>query len=150
MTRNEHEESVREKLYGAALSVAVERGFGHVTIDAVAKRAGVSKGGLLYYFPSKTHLIKALLDHCLETVQNENPSPSLPGLNGIGPLPLAMLIAAAEDPTLLDLVAKRWGMAGAADTNLDAIQRWRVLMAGFVREPCGPVIERSENKWLAS
>lgn len=32
------------------------------TLDAVAKRAGVSKGGLLYHFPNKEALITAMLE----------------------------------------------------------------------------------------
>ena len=33
-----------------------------MTLDAVAARAGVSKGGLLYHFPTKEALLKAMLE----------------------------------------------------------------------------------------
>ncbi|MGY4711782.1 TetR/AcrR family transcriptional regulator [Mycolicibacterium sp. CBM1] len=45
--------------YAEALAVDGER---HATLEAVATRAGVSKGGLLYHFPSKDNLAEALCD----------------------------------------------------------------------------------------
>jgi len=49
----------------AAEELAHEVGPGHMSLDAVAQRAGVSKGGLLYNFPSKTKLLEALVEHHL-------------------------------------------------------------------------------------
>lgn len=51
----------RDRVLDAAEAVIVEsegRGF---TLDSVAERAGVSKGGLVYAFPSKDDLIAAAL-----------------------------------------------------------------------------------------
>lgn len=50
----------RERLIEAALVVLREQGMQHLTLDTVAKQAGVSKGGLLHHFPSKDALIQAL------------------------------------------------------------------------------------------
>jgi AcrR family transcriptional regulator len=46
----------------AALAIAAEGGAGRVTLDAVAARAGVSKGGLLYRFATKDALYGAMID----------------------------------------------------------------------------------------
>ena len=46
----------------AAAAVVLEQGAGKLTLDAVAVRAGASKGGVLYHFPSKEALLEALLD----------------------------------------------------------------------------------------
>jgi len=35
----------------------------NLTLEAVAAEAGLSKGGLLYHFPTKKHLIDALFEH---------------------------------------------------------------------------------------
>ncbi|MDQ0617095.1 AcrR family transcriptional regulator [Arthrobacter globiformis] len=43
-------------------SLLIEVGERAATLDAVAARAGVSKGGLLYHFPNKEALIGVLLD----------------------------------------------------------------------------------------
>ena len=42
----------RERILDAAESVVIEQGVTGMTLDAVAARAKVSKGGLLYHFPS--------------------------------------------------------------------------------------------------
>jgi AcrR family transcriptional regulator len=41
-----------------------------VSLDAVAHRAGVSKGGLLYNFPSKTKLLEAIVAHHLDNFES--------------------------------------------------------------------------------
>ncbi len=53
--------SSREEILDAAQAVVLEVGAAHMTLDAVAAKAGVSKGGLLYHFPTKEDLLKALL-----------------------------------------------------------------------------------------
>jgi AcrR family transcriptional regulator len=51
-----------DRLLDAAIQVIAEGGAQRLTLDAVAKKAGVSKGGLLHHFPSKNALIAALLE----------------------------------------------------------------------------------------
>ena len=55
----------REKILAAAADVARETGPGSLSLDAVASRAGVSKGGLLYNFPTKAKLMQALVEDYL-------------------------------------------------------------------------------------
>lgn len=55
-------ETCREALLQAAESIVVESGSAHLTLEAVAVRAGVSKGGLIYHFPSKDALLGAMID----------------------------------------------------------------------------------------
>jgi AcrR family transcriptional regulator len=50
-------------LLDAALEVFVERGFAAARTDDVAQRAGVSKGTLYLYYPSKDELLKAVISH---------------------------------------------------------------------------------------
>lgn len=54
---------MQERLIDAALETAQEHGIAALTLGAVAKHAGVSKGGLLHHFPSKDALIEAMLRH---------------------------------------------------------------------------------------
>lgn len=58
----------RDEILQAAEWVVCERGAGHLTLDAVAERAGISKGGLLYNFPTKEALLKAMLSKLLDRV----------------------------------------------------------------------------------
>ncbi|MDQ6436960.1 TetR/AcrR family transcriptional regulator [Mesorhizobium sp. LHD-90] len=56
--------SARERILAAAGDIAHEVGPANMSLDAVAARAGVSKGGLLYHFPAKAQLLEALIvDH---------------------------------------------------------------------------------------
>lgn len=61
----------RDRLLDAAERVVVESGATHLTLDAVAKSAGVSKGGLLYHFPSKEALLEGMLARHFEDVDAE-------------------------------------------------------------------------------
>ncbi len=51
-----------DKLLDAAEAVVARSGVGNLTLDAVAAEAGVSKGGLLHHFPSKDHLVRAMVE----------------------------------------------------------------------------------------
>ena len=66
MTTQVGRPSSRHKIVAAAMELAKEVGPGHVSLDAVAHRAGVSKGGLLYHFPSKNKLLQAIVAHHLD------------------------------------------------------------------------------------
>lgn len=52
----------RERLLDAATRVLLVEGAQALTLDAVAREAGVSKGGLLYHFPSKHALVRAMVN----------------------------------------------------------------------------------------
>src|SRR5680860_142372 len=54
--------STRDRLLDAFERLLVEGGTRAATLDAVAAAAEVSKGGLLYHFPSKDDLVTGLLD----------------------------------------------------------------------------------------
>jgi AcrR family transcriptional regulator len=52
----------RTRVLDAAESIVLARGVPALTLDSVAKLAGVSKGGLLYHFASKEALLRGLVD----------------------------------------------------------------------------------------
>jgi AcrR family transcriptional regulator len=56
----------RTILLNAAEQVVTRDGFSSLTLDTVAKEAGMSKGGLLYHFPGKRELIQAMISHQLD------------------------------------------------------------------------------------
>ncbi len=57
----------REEILVAARKVLLENGVGAMTLEAVAKEAGMSKTGLYYYFPSKDALVFELVFATLES-----------------------------------------------------------------------------------
>src|SRR5229473_2253093 len=58
--------SARTKVLDAALELMLEGGVESLTFDALAERAGVSKGGVLYHFPSREELARAIREYVRE------------------------------------------------------------------------------------
>jgi AcrR family transcriptional regulator len=56
-----------QELIAAALELFVERGFASTKSEDVAQRAGVSKGTLYLYYPSKEELLKAVIRQYLSS-----------------------------------------------------------------------------------
>ena len=61
--------NARDRLLDAAEEVALVSGASGFTLEAVAAQASVSKGGLLYHFPSKDALISGLVSRMVERFQ---------------------------------------------------------------------------------
>lgn len=53
----------RTEILDAALRVIKDSGVTAVTFESVAEQAGMTKGGLLYHFPSREALLQALHEH---------------------------------------------------------------------------------------
>ncbi len=57
--------SSKERILDAAEELVREIGAGRLTLEAVADRAGLSKGGLLYNFPTKDALLQGMLERMI-------------------------------------------------------------------------------------
>lgn len=62
--------TTRENILNAANNIILENRLEGFTLDAVAKKANVSKGGLLYHFPSKNALIEGLINNLFLQFKN--------------------------------------------------------------------------------
>ncbi len=58
-----------DRLLNAAQTIVRQDGSSKLTLDAVAAEAGVSKGGLLYHFPTKEALISAMVERMLASFE---------------------------------------------------------------------------------
>lgn len=58
----------RDNLLGVVATIVANGGVGALTIDGVAKAAGISKGGVQSTFGTKDDMIKALFDRCQQEV----------------------------------------------------------------------------------
>src|SRR5262252_8245633 len=58
----------RLALLKAAFREVSEKGFSEVTLDDIARRAGVSKGITLYYFDSKEELFRELFGWLIDSI----------------------------------------------------------------------------------
>ena len=61
--RQRRKEARPQELLDAALDLFVEKGFAATRSEEVASRAGVSKGTLYLYYPSKEELLKEVIRH---------------------------------------------------------------------------------------
>lgn len=62
-----NERTKPEKILDAAAAIVRRDGVAKLTLEAAAKEAGVSKGGLLYHFPNKESLIDGMVTRCSNT-----------------------------------------------------------------------------------
>src|SRR6266404_2353237 len=60
-----------DHLLDAAEGVVLSQGINCLTLDAVAAEAGVSKGGLLYHYPSKEKPIAAMVERIVRKWQDD-------------------------------------------------------------------------------
>jgi AcrR family transcriptional regulator len=112
--------SPRNRILGAAATVVERSGAAHLTIEAVAVQAKLSKGGVLYHFPNKRSMLEGMVQHLLGRVVEratrhraelaDGPNATVRSLiraeqeqdEDDRAMSLAILAAAAEDPDLLD------------------------------------------------
>lgn len=129
----------RQKILNAALKVLTENGFQAFTQTRVAEAAGVGQGHLTYHFPTRSDLLKAVIDESKLQIAKAGPD------NAGGPvtldtlkqvvtryalssnfprLMLALTVAADDDPSL-----SSW----FAESDLMIRQGFRELLkeAGF-------------------
>lgn len=62
-------EETRAHLLTTAVQLIARRGLAGTSFTEIAEAAGVSKGGISYYFESKDELLQSVLDLCCETME---------------------------------------------------------------------------------
>lgn len=80
-----------DEVLDAALAVFVEKGFAAAKVEEVAKRAGVSKGTVYLYFPSKEALIEGIVRRAVAPIA-VRALPDLEQFEGDPRLPITMLL----------------------------------------------------------
>ncbi|NEQ47985.1 MAG: TetR/AcrR family transcriptional regulator [Leptolyngbya sp. SIOISBB] len=61
----------RQHLIQSAIQILIEQGNDALTLDAVTRVAEISKGGLLYHFPNKEALVVGIIQHLIDTFNQE-------------------------------------------------------------------------------
>lgn len=117
-------ENSRERIIDAAIDLCCTEGIRRLSLEAVAERAGLSKGGLLYNFGSKSALLQAMVSRhidavsvAVDNVSRELARDQRPNLRirayltalrcllaREGKKPAGFLAAISEEPELLDPV----------------------------------------------
>lgn len=119
----------RPGILRAANRLVQREGVARLTIDAVAREAGLSKGGVLYHFPSKDALIAAMIGVQLDEFEQE-----IARQVSADPLPQGRLvrayIRASCDPPEVPL-EQYGGLAAALANNLDLLEPLRQRYANW-------------------
>ena len=116
--------ATKRRIVDAAERVVLRDGVGHLTLEAAATEAGLSKGGVLYHYPTRDALVAAMVTRIIEQFEEDIdaflPEPGSPEANRPGAyarayvhatlepaapgqerLGAALLAAAAAEPELL-------------------------------------------------
>lgn len=135
--------ATKRKILQAAALVVKEKGASQLTLEAVAKQAGVSKGGLLYHYPSKSALLSAMVTYLNENFERAIEKRMKEGVSWLEAYVIlsfdpqhsqieesaGMLAAIANDMNLLEPLAERYKMlheqleANVSDPDLATIVR---------------------------
>jgi len=141
-------ERSRNAIIKAALAIIARDGPGRLTLDAIARESGISKGGLTHQFRTKEAVLKALVEHQVEyfdklsrdylaalesTRQEAHLSTQITMLReavtGQNAIAFAVVGAMVEAPSLLSIIRERTAeqveriKAEAPDPDL-AMLRW--------------------------
>lgn len=126
----------RERVLDAFEALVIADGERAATLDATAKAAGVSKGGLLYHFGSKDELIAGMLERldALTTADLERMSSAAEG-----PVAYYVRTSVMEDDALdrALIAASRLAQGGspaAADSLRHVRNRWAEKIRPHVRD----------------
>ncbi|MGO8872274.1 MAG: TetR family transcriptional regulator [Acidimicrobiales bacterium] len=132
----------KRRILAAAEEVVLRDGVARLTLEAAATEAGLSKGGVLYHFPTRDALVAGMVDKIIEELDEDidhrladdagpgaftraylrsTMAPSLPRPDREDRLGAALIAAAAAEPALLvplQRAAGRW-QARIEDDGLD-------------------------------
>lgn len=140
----------RDRILDAAADIVRAVGAGRLTLEAVAERAGLSKGGLLYNFPSKEALLRAMIQRMVDEnmARRATVRAGLAGRSNIEArsvmalhfsercvdqrdVAMGLLAAISENPSLLEpvrtVVAAEWAAMRGADDPAASMLAWLAL-----------------------
>jgi AcrR family transcriptional regulator len=146
--------SARDRILDAASDIVCEVGARKLTLDAVAVRASLSKGGVLYHFRSKDALLRGMIERMIgeSAAERERLRPKLDGRPNVEcrltlavalrqwigskrQVAGAMLAASAESPGLLDpvrdVIAEDWTRIRDTADDADAAMVARLAVEGL-------------------
>src|SRR5664279_3356208 len=63
--------TTKRRILDAAEQVVLRDGVGHLTLEAAAHEAGLSKGGVLYHFPTRDALVAAMVTRIIEQFEDD-------------------------------------------------------------------------------
>jgi len=143
MSRSEREEPTGKaaQVIGAARDAFLVQGYDAVSMDEVAKRAGVAKQTVYSYYPSKDALFLAVvererqsLDEILEAQPITTPAEALAGLRESGLQLLEFLLSPSLRSLLGAIVAATHRFPSLGTSIYEGVQRRQAQLASIIRK----------------
>ena len=142
VTLTRKKEIDRDRILDAAEAVILESGGRNFTLDAVAERAGISKGGLVYSFATKDKLVYAALER--EVARFQEAVGRRLGDGPIGPAELVLAhieeVLKEDDPSTQKAAFLVTALVHAPEM-LGPVRRYYRALFDPLRSACGEVHE---------
>ncbi|MBB5791397.1 TetR family transcriptional regulator [Jiangella mangrovi] len=131
--------SSRDRILDALQRILVDTGLHAVTLEAVADEAGVSKGGLLYHFPSKEALITGLARRLADNVEADFDKTETMTPDDVVDYYLRSSVASSDDAVYWPLLAALRTNDIASDEARELViycfVRWAEIIRRNVQDP---------------
>lgn len=129
-------ENKKEKLLDAAEKILETQSYEELSLDNIAKVSGFSKGGLLYHFPTKEDVLKALVQRLITIFELEFDRHIQKGTNDFK----AIFIAVNTNPRI---ISSARGLMAAISYKKDLI---KPLKEAYVRWDRGIFTQFSDSR----
>ena len=108
-------QSKKELLLDAAESILEKHAYGDLSLDRIAEVSGLSKGGLLYHFPTKDSVLMALVERLINNFDTEFDKYVQKGLNDFK----AISLLVNTNPKMISTAR---GLMAATSYNRDLLE----------------------------
>jgi AcrR family transcriptional regulator len=133
----------REQVVAAGLAVFSASGFHGGSVRDIARRAGLSQAGLLHHFPSKEHLLRAVLARRDEIARRQLGDPAPDGLDLIRRLMMLPAVTRTRQLVQLQVITSAEGTAAGHPVHGYVRQRQASFFA-MVRQALEDAAARGE------
>lgn len=149
----------RRRIIDAAEEVVLRDGVGRLTLDAAAAQACLSKGGVLYHFPTRDALVAGMVDRIVEEFDHDLAS-RLAGDTSPGSFTLAYIRSTMEpggeervreDRLGAALIAAVAGQPALIRPLQEAFDRWQTRIEDDGIDPAHATVLRlaADGLWLS-
>lgn len=133
----------RQQIVAAALAVFSASGFHGGSLRDIARRAGLSQAGLLHHFPSKEHLLRAVLAWRDDTARMELGEPAPDGLDLIRRLVAMPAVTGTRELAQLHVITSAEGVAAGHPVH-GYVRHRQASVLDLVREALEHAAARGE------